>query len=183
MPAPDELIGDVERQHEIERLRQCTADGRLTLDEFAERVGEVYAARTWSEVTRPTADLPALVAAPPLVERTSAVGVFRGARQCGRWRPARSFDAVAVFGSAQIDLCDAVVEQDLVIRAWAIVGGIEILVPEGVHVDLGGFAVFGSRDYRVKKAPLRAGVPVVRVETRAVLGGVTVRTRPFTGGR
>ena len=82
-----------------------------------------------------------------------------------------------------MDLCDAVVEQDLVIRAWANVGGSEILVPEGVHVDLGGFAVFGSRDYRVKKAPLRPGVPVVRVETRAVLGGVTVRTRPFTGGR
>ena len=103
MPAPDELIGDVERQQEIERLRQCTSDGRLTLDEFAERVGEVYAARTWAELTRPTADLPALAAAPPLIERTSAIGVFSGARQCGRWRPAQSFDAVAVFGSAQID--------------------------------------------------------------------------------
>lgn len=183
MPAPDELIGDLERQQEIERLRQCTSDGRLTLDEFAERVGEVYAARTWAELTRPTADLPALAAAGPLIERTSAIGVFSGARQCGRWRPAQSFDAVAVFGSAQIDLCDAVVDHDLVIRAWAIVGGIEILVPEGVHVDLGGFAVFGSRDYRVKKGPVRPGMPVVRVETRAVLGGVTVRTKPFTGGR
>ena len=183
MPAPDELIGDLERQQEIERLRQCTSDGRLTLDEFAERVGEVYAARTWAELARPTADLPALAAAPPLTERTSAIGVFSGARQCGRWRPAQSFDAVAVFGSAQIDLCDAVVDHDLVIRAWAIVGGIEILGPEGVHVGLGGFAVFGSRDYRVKKGPVRPGMPVVRVETRAVLGGVTVRTKPFTGGR
>ncbi|MCB1005460.1 MAG: DUF1707 and DUF2154 domain-containing protein [Acidimicrobiales bacterium] len=183
MAAPEERIGDAERQHEIERLRRCTADGRLTLDEFAERVGDVYAARTQADLVRPTADLPDLSAAPALVERTSAVGVFSGARQSGRWRPARAFDAVAVVGSAQIDLCDAMVDGDLVIRAWAVLGGIEILVPEGVHVDLGGWAVFGSRDYRVRTAPLRPGTPVVRVDTRVVLGGVTVRTRPFTGAR
>ncbi len=183
MPAPEELIGDAERQREIERLRVCTADGRLTLDEFAERVGEVYAARTWAELTRPTADLPQLAAAPAVVERTSTIGVLSGARQCGRWRPARSFDAVAVLGSAQVDLCDAVFEGDLVIRAWAVLGGVEVVVPEGVHVDFGGFAVFGTRDYQVRKAELRPGVPVVRVEARAVLGGVTVRTKRFTGRR
>ena len=183
MPAPDELIGDLERQHEIERLRQCTSDGRLTLDEFAERVGEVYAARTVAELTRPTADLPALVLPPPLPARTTAGGVLSGARRCGRWRPARTFDAVAVFGSAQIDLCDAQVDGDLDIRAWALFGGVEVLVPEGVHVELGGFAVLGGRDYRVRTAPLRPGVPVVRVHCRAVLGGVTVRTKRFSARR
>lgn len=177
MPAPDELIGDVERQHEVERLRQCTADGRLTLDEFADRVGDVYAARTFAELARPTADLPALAASPPLPARNSAIGVFSGARQAGRWRPSASFDAVAVFGSAQIDLCHAQVDGDLHIRAWAVFGGIEVLVPEGVHVDLGGFAILGGRDYRVHAAAPRPGVPVIRVDCRAVLGGVTVRTK------
>lgn len=183
MPAPDELIGDAERQREIERLRVCTADGRLTLDEFAERVGEVYAARTWAELNRPTADLPELAAAPRLPERTSVVGVLSGARQSGRWRPARSVDAVAVLGSAQIDLCDALLDHDLTIRAWAVLGGVEVVVPEGVHVDLGGFAVIGSRSYRVRASEVHAATPVVRVEARAVFGGVTVRTKRFTGRR
>lgn len=178
MPAPDELIGDVERQHEVDRLRQCTADGRLTLDEFAERVGEVYAARTFAELARPTADLPAIPPPSLLPERTSAVGVFSGARQAGRWRPAPSFDAVAVFGSAQIDLCDAQVDGNLDIRAWAVFGGIEVLVPEGVHVEMGGFAFLGGRDFRrVHSATMRPGVPIIRVDCRAVLGGVTVRTK------
>jgi hypothetical protein len=177
MPGPHELIGDAERQLEVERLRQCTADGRLTLDEFAERVGDVYAARTFAELSRPTEDLPALVQPPPLPERNSAIGVFSGARQAGRWRPAPSFDAVAVFGSAQIDLCNAQVDNDLDIRAWAVFGGIEVLVPEGVHVELGGFAFLGGRSYQVRTAPFRPGVPVIRVDCRAVLGGVTVRTK------
>jgi len=179
MPAPDELIGDVDRQREVERLRQCTADGRLTLDEFADRVGDVYAARTHAELARPTADLPALVQPPALPARSSAIGIFSSARKAGRWRPSSSFDAVAVFGSAQIDLCDAQVDGDLDIRAWAVLGGIEVLVPQGVHVELGGFAFLGGREYRVRSTPPRAGVPVVRVHCRAVLGGVTVRTKNF----
>ena len=60
---------------------------------------------------------------------------------------------------------------------------VEILVPEGVHVALGGFAFLGGRDYRVRESSLRPGTPVVHVRARAVLGGVTVRTKPFTARR
>jgi hypothetical protein len=50
---------DADRQRVIEALQRHTAEGRLTLDEFSERVGSVFAARTLNELAAATDDLPA----------------------------------------------------------------------------------------------------------------------------
>ena len=175
--SPESRVSDAERDHEIARLRQGTADGRLTLDEFTDRVGEVYAATTRTELDRVTADLPDLVAATPLPERRWVVGTLSGARQSGRWRPAKPTHAVAVLGGVTVDLNDAVLDDGVELVATAVFGGIEILVPAGVHVDLGGFALMGSKNYKVRESSIRPGAPLVRVRARAFLGGVTVRTK------
>ena len=49
---------DNDREQTLAALREHTAAGRLTLDEFAERASTVYAARTLSELATTTADLP-----------------------------------------------------------------------------------------------------------------------------
>ena len=50
----------------IDALQQHTEAGRLTLDEFSDRVGTVYAAKTLDELRSAVVDLPALApAAPP----------------------------------------------------------------------------------------------------------------------
>lgn len=49
---------DSDREQALAALREHTAAGRLTLDEFAERASTVYAARTLSELASTTADLP-----------------------------------------------------------------------------------------------------------------------------
>jgi hypothetical protein len=49
---------DADRQRVIEALQRHTAEGRLTLDEFSERVGSVLAARTLNELAAATDDLP-----------------------------------------------------------------------------------------------------------------------------
>lgn len=53
---------DNDRERTLAALREHTAAGRLTLDEFAERASTVYAAKTLAELAVTTADLPA---APP----------------------------------------------------------------------------------------------------------------------
>jgi hypothetical protein len=50
---------DSDRERTLAALREHTAAGRLTLDEFAERVSSVYSARTLTELASTTADLPA----------------------------------------------------------------------------------------------------------------------------
>lgn len=59
--ASDHLrASDAEREQIIETLRQHTADGRLTMAEFEERVEQVYAAVTRGDLRPVLQDLPPL---------------------------------------------------------------------------------------------------------------------------
>jgi hypothetical protein len=49
---------DSDRERTLSSLREHTAAGRLTLDEFSDRAAAVYAARTLQELAHATADLP-----------------------------------------------------------------------------------------------------------------------------
>jgi hypothetical protein len=176
------LVSDADRDVVAERLRAACADGRLSLEEFSDRVGEVYQARTSVELERLTGDLPAVPEPPePGIRPTRwVVGVLSGARRSGPWRPAQPTRVVAVLGSCQLDLTRVDLEPETHIVATAVLGGIEVLVPEGVGVDFGGFAFLGGRDDKTT-ARRRRGAPIVRGDGFAVLGGVTVGTRPFSG--
>lgn len=54
----EQRASDAERELVVARLRDACAEGRLTADELAERVAAAYAARTYAELDRLTADLP-----------------------------------------------------------------------------------------------------------------------------
>ncbi|MFC6897717.1 DUF1707 domain-containing protein [Nonomuraea dietziae] len=49
---------DVDRDRVAAILREHTAQGRITVDEFNERLEQVYASKTYGELARVTADLP-----------------------------------------------------------------------------------------------------------------------------
>jgi hypothetical protein len=60
---------DEDRQRVITALQRHTEAGRLTLDEFSDRVGTVYAAKTLDDLRAAIVDLPALApAVPPAAE-------------------------------------------------------------------------------------------------------------------
>ncbi len=61
----DVRASDDERRRVIGALERHTADGRLSLDEFGERVERVWAARTRGELSLITSDLPETHATPP----------------------------------------------------------------------------------------------------------------------
>src|SRR5437879_6688467 len=49
---------DAERGQAAEELKRHCSDGRLTLDEYSERLDEVFAARTYADLARALRDLP-----------------------------------------------------------------------------------------------------------------------------
>lgn len=61
-PVPRERMraSDAERETVVERLNQAFGEGRITLDEFDERVRAVWAARTYGDLDTITADLPSV---------------------------------------------------------------------------------------------------------------------------
>src|ERR687895_232262 len=61
-------------------------------------------------------------------------------------------------------------------RALGAVTRSKIVVPDGVHVDLGGFAFMGGNSLRLEGAPTPPpGAPVVRVRAYSIMGGTDVR--------
>ena len=52
-------VSDAEREAVVERLNLATSEGRLTLEEFGDRVAEALAARTRGDLDRVVTDLPA----------------------------------------------------------------------------------------------------------------------------
>ena len=62
-------VGNADRERVVEQLRKHTAEGRLTLEEFSDRVSEVYAARTAGELATTLRELPTDRAARAVAER------------------------------------------------------------------------------------------------------------------
>jgi Domain of unknown function (DUF1707)/Cell wall-active antibiotics response 4TMS YvqF len=194
-PTPALRASDADRQRVVALLHEACVDGRLTVDEFGERSAAAYAARTHAELSRLTSDLvpvpgagadlavgsgPAQAphkadvapSAPPVV------AVFSGARRVGRWRPARRETALAVFGGVELDLRDAELPPGgMQLSAWAVFGGIDVTVPEGVRVELSGIALFGGRQVHGGEGPYGSQAYVLRVHAVAVFGGVNVKVR------
>lgn len=179
---PEALVSDAERQRLIDTLRLHTAEGRLTLDEFSERVGFALAARTAGDLAPLTADLPVAAEPVPETRRRRAVAwtvaVMSGAHRRGRWRVAEQTNAVAFMGGCHLDLRKAEFDgPEIVINAVSFMGGVHVTVPEGVEVDLGGFAFMGGKHSRVKAVPILPGSPLVRIRAFAFMGAVTVQSK------
>jgi hypothetical protein len=57
-PAPGLRASDADRERVAHTLQTALSEGRLTLEEFDERVAVVYAARTYGDLAAVTDDLP-----------------------------------------------------------------------------------------------------------------------------
>jgi hypothetical protein len=175
---------DADRERAVRTLREGATHGRLTFDELAQRTELAYEAATGTELQRLVADLPqaepdveVVPAAPGRLRRWN-VAVLGGCERRGRWRPSPRSVALAILGGVELDLRDATIEGDeLVLTAVAILGGIEIVVPEGIGVDMGGFALLGGNEHQQGDVPVRPGTPVVHVRAFSLLGGIEVKAR------
>jgi hypothetical protein len=171
---------DAEREAVVARLQTAAGEGRLALDELADRLDRAFAAATRDELEELTRDLPAEQAAPapPAAKaRRWVVGIMGGGTQKGRWRIASRCTVVNVMGGADLDLTGAVVEgAETEIQVFSLMGGSDIVVPDGVHVELSGFAFMGGNDLKLGDTPPPPpGAPVVRVRAWSIMGGTNVK--------
>ncbi|MFD9303068.1 DUF1707 domain-containing protein [Streptomyces sp. NPDC060048] len=107
-----------------------------------------------------------------------AVAVMSGFQRKGNWTVPARFHAVAFWGGGEIDLREANFERrEVVINCVAVMGGIQIIVPPGIEVDVRGIGVMGGFDQRDTAGPVEPGAPRVVVTGLAFWGGVEVRVK------
>lgn len=178
-PAPI-LASDAEREHAVALLQDAVAEGRLTLEEFSERVGLAHAARTDRDLSGLTRDLPAATApsAPPAtgseVHRAFCSHLVRR----GAWSlPARSAWR-SVFGTIDLDLRRArLAGPETVLEIYNLFGTVTVIVPDGVEVVVRGGGLFASQKLDTPERAPQAGGPTLTIECRGPGGTLYVRTR------
>jgi len=184
-PAPRDLrASDSDRDRVITLLSEAAADGRLTTDEHAERVGRAQTARTLGELAVLTTDLVAPAAQPIRLDgRRGAAGVFAKDSRDGRWVVPASLPVVAVFGEVELDLRDAILQdRRIVVFATIVAGTLHLIVPDGVAVETTGTAVLTRKVNRTFRqpgqgryeSPTSAMPTIIEVRTMAVGGTIRV---------
>jgi hypothetical protein len=182
-------ISDAERDNAASILRDAAGDGRLDLEELDERLSAVYAAKTYGDLEPITRDLPSASSSPAVSAVPSrnriggvpgsslGIGILGGFERKGTWVVPETFNAVAFWGGGELDLREAqFAKPQVTINAWAIMGGIEILVPEDAEVHVNGIGIMGGFDHKASGAGA-PGSPRVIISGLAFWGGVGTSRR------
>jgi hypothetical protein len=195
--------GDAERQRTIDSLCEAFANDEIEVEEFERRVATAHRASTAQDLRRLLDDLPSgrLPAKPvdasapvPASDYTGhvprrhpgdvrewafTVGIMGGMSRQGYWVPAAHNVAIGVMGGCSLDFREAAFppgETELhVLAFW---GGIEIIVPPWLRVEVSGIGLMGGFDHAQNAAPpADPNAPVLRISGVAIMGGVGIETR------
>lgn len=188
-----EHVSPAVRERVVQDLGEHFAHDRLTLPEYERRVELAYKAASadaLSELTRDLAPLAPVPMAPPaptqlpdqtrVTVRTRAKNFYAlmsGVVRRGAWTVPARIRAFACMGGVGLDLRDATLTAPVTeIYVFAVMGGVEIIVPPTVRLESDGFAIMGGfEDQLTEPASADPNAPVVRVRGIAVMGGVEAR--------
>lgn len=80
----------------------------------------------------------------------------------------------AVFGGIDCDLRNAIFQQDCVIQASAIFGGIDILVPSNINIKVTSNSIFGGASNKAAN-PHNELAPTLYINCTCMFGGVEIK--------
>lgn len=107
------------------------------------------------------------------------VVMFGGAKIKERSDHLTHTEVSAIFGGATLDLREAHIDQRATVEALALFGGVDVLVPPGWHVTIGGLPIFGGYEDKTEgDGSLPADAPELDVHATAIFGGVAVKPGP-----
>src|ERR1051326_14870 len=165
VPDSNLRMSTADREQLVERLNTAVGEGRITLEEFEERMTGVLAAKTFSEVMPYFEGL-----ATPVTSASVAVPVtdlsVRGSslRREGRWVVPPRMRIEATGSSVRFNYTEAViparvVEVDVIARG----SSVKLIVPPGSSVDMNGVSLHGgsAKTRRLGTTPVGGGVHFV----------------------
>ncbi len=179
------------RQAVIQQLCGHFAVDNLSAEALEERLDRAHAATTLQALRTLVADLPAVVegaaptgprtiaAAAHVAEKQVFIAVMGASERKGVWTPPRTLYVVTVMGGAELDFREARFAPGITeVQLFVMMGGVEIVVPPGVHVEMNGVALMGGFGQAGRvEPPSDADAPVLRISGFCMMGGVDVAVR------
>jgi hypothetical protein len=186
--SPQVRASDADRDRVVDVLRAAAVDGRLTADEFEERMETALSSRTLGELAGLTADLGPLGSLgsgsdSPGAPTAQAEDVIRmdqrggAVRRTGRWLVPRRLELRSSWCDVTLDFTQAVITHDTLSVDMRMRGGsLNLVAGPGMVVDADSLTVRYT-DVQIRPAA-EPGVPVVlhvRLAGRMRYGRIEVR--------
>jgi hypothetical protein len=188
-------VSPAARERVVQDLADHFAQDRLTLPEYERRVELAYRADSTDALRDLTRDLAPLApvryaesvpaaapdatrVAPNLASKAKTfLALMSGVVRRGTWTVPPRIRAVACMGGVGLDLREATLTAPVTeISVFALMGGVEIILPPGVRLESDGFAIMGGFEDQLKEPASRdPNAPVIRVRGLAIMGGVECR--------
>ncbi|CAN7598054.1 DUF1707 SHOCT-like domain-containing protein [Mycolicibacterium frederiksbergense] len=174
--------GDAERIQVAQLLTDAASQGRLSMDEYEQRLAKAYAASTHGELARLSADLPDFATTANCggtrkpAPSTLLLAILSGFERRGRWNVPKRLTAFALFGGGVIDLRYAdFTSPEVDIHSISIFGGQTILLPPEVNVAVRGHGVMGSFDHVGEQGT--PGAPCITIRGFSLWGSVGIKRK------
>jgi hypothetical protein len=171
----DVRASDAERDATMNRLRESAAEGRLTLEELTDRIEAAAGAVMRSDLVPLTSDLPATAAVGTATQAPSVRGAGN-IKRSGAWLVAAESSYRTWFGNIKLDLRQAQISAaETHIHARGLFGNIDLLIPEGVDVEVQAVTQVGRT--KVEPRSSTPGAPRIVLTGGTFFGDVKVRHR------
>ena len=171
----DIRASDAERDATMDRLREAAAEGRLTLEELTDRIEAAATAVMRSDLAPLTSDLPAPAAGGVATQSAGVRGVG-DVKRSGPWSVPAENSFRTWFGHIKLDLRQAQISAtETHIHARALFGNIDLLVPEGVEVDVQARTHLGRTNLQAGSGI--PGAPRIVLTGGTFFGDIKVRHR------
>lgn len=190
-PSPRDVSGpsserasDDDRIQVAQLLSEAASHGRLTLEQYEQRLAKAYAADSFDTLERLCDDLPEAMEYRRGKSRpapsTMLLAILSGFERRGRWNVPGRMTTFTLFGGGVVDLRYAdFTSAEVEIHAYSIFGGQTIVLPPEVNVEIDGHGVMGGFDQSVDGNGV-AHAPKVRIKGFSLLGGVGIKRRRRT---
>ncbi|NOY10294.1 MAG: DUF1707 and DUF2154 domain-containing protein [Spirochaetes bacterium] len=172
------------REETLKLLESNFTHDVISVEEYEKRVDIALNTSTGEDLIRLSGDLVPLAgqqkpASPRPVRHSKQkdliVGILSGIRRRGRWNPAKHNKIITVLGGVKLDFTEVQMpDGTTTLEFFCLMGGLDIIVPDDVRVDVSGLPIMGSIENRVSD-PEDPNCPVLKIRGITLLGGVEVK--------
>jgi hypothetical protein len=180
------------RERVVQTLTEAFANDVLTVAELEERLEKAYRAATAEEALaliaglpqRPPPNIDSLMPSPAtgmvVAHRERFRSILSSRSRRGAWSVPRELNVVGLFSDTTIDLTHATLPKDIVdLHVNVLFANMTIVVPPGLPVvnRVGAFAASVESEAALELAPMKPGMPVVRITGNCVFGSLEIVSR------
>jgi len=164
---------DTDRDATVDLLREAAGEGRLTLEELTDRIEAAVNAVTRSDLVLLTGDLSTGAAVGVATQPTEVRG-WGDVKRSGPWTMPAENSFRTWLGHIKLDLREAQISAtETHIHARALFGDINLLVPEGIAVELQARTRLGRTNLQAKSEV--PGAPRIVLTGGTFSGSINVR--------